>query len=127
MIGIYKITSPSGEIYVGQSVDIDKRISQHKSGNSSNKKLTASIKKYGWENHKVEIIVECDPEELNSKESEWIKFYKENYNVFNEDQGQPNYYGKGVETIVWQIQIRKDKQVEMKEAINAVRKTFKNV
>lgn len=126
MIGIYKITSPENEIYVGQSINIDKRIKQHKKGSCSNKKLTESIKKYGWENHKVEIIVECDPEELNSKESEWIKFYKENYTVFNQPQGQPNYYGENVETIVWQIQIRKDKQVEMKEAINAVRKTFKN-
>lgn len=44
-----------------------------------------------------------------------------------EKKGKEKYYGEGVETIVWQIQIRKDKQVEMKEAINAIRKTFKNV
>lgn len=44
-----------------------------------------------------------------------------------EKKGKEKYYGENVETIVWQIQIRKDKQVEMKEAINAIRKTFKNV
>lgn len=89
MIGIYKITSPDGKVYVGQSIDIEKRFNQHKTGNSSNKKLTESIKKYGWENHIIEVILECDIEELNNKESEWIKFYKENYTVFNDTQGRP--------------------------------------
>lgn len=43
-----------------------------------------------------------------------------------EKKGKESFYGEGVETIMWQIKIRKDKQVEMKEAINEVRKTFKN-
>ena len=30
MIGIYKIESPSGKIYIGQSWDIDHRISDYK-------------------------------------------------------------------------------------------------
>ena len=40
-------------------------------------------------------------------------------------QGKEPYYGEGVETVIWQIKIRKDKQVEMKEQINKVRKKFK--
>ena len=30
MVGIYKITNPSGKIYIGQSVNIDNRISSYK-------------------------------------------------------------------------------------------------
>ena len=30
MIGIYKITSPSGKIYIGQSKDIEKRFKAYK-------------------------------------------------------------------------------------------------
>ena len=30
MIGIYKITNPNGKVYIGQSVDIEKRLSNYK-------------------------------------------------------------------------------------------------
>jgi len=37
-IGIYKITSPKGKTYIGQSINIEKRFKEHK--NSINKKQT---------------------------------------------------------------------------------------
>lgn len=80
MVGIYKITSPSGKIYVGQSIDIDRRVSYYRrlkcAGQS---KLYASLKKYGWDSHKFEIICECRKEELNDLEVSYIGFY----NSFN--------------------------------------------
>lgn len=73
MIGIYKITSPSGKIYIGQSVNIEKRFEYYKYINSikNQAKLYNSFKKYGIEQHKFEIIEECSIEQLNEKEIYW--------------------------------------------------------
>ena len=39
MIGIYKITNPIVEIYIGKAINIEKRITQHKNNLSINYKL----------------------------------------------------------------------------------------
>jgi len=76
MIGIYKITSPSGRIYIGQSVDIDTRWIYYRNLTcKSQPKIYNSLKKYGAENHIFEIIEECGLEELNNKEGYWQDFY----------------------------------------------------
>jgi len=57
MIGIYKITSPSKKIYIGQSVDIERRFKWHKKHTiKTNGKLSNSFKKYGADNHVFEIV-----------------------------------------------------------------------
>lgn len=82
MTGIYKITNPKGKIYIGQSIDINKRFNRYKSLQCKGQpKLYNSIKKYGWENHITEIIEECLEGHLLEKETFW-KIY---YNVLNED------------------------------------------
>eukprot|EP00966_Prymnesium_polylepis_P271265 6267517-Prymnesium_polylepis.1 len=53
---LYKITSPSGKSYVGQTVWPTTRMSRHKNGKSKCRYLAAAIKKYGWENMTVEIL-----------------------------------------------------------------------
>ena len=53
MIGIYKITSPTGRIYIGQSVNIERRFKQHKRKTKNykpNTLLINSFNKYGAEN-----------------------------------------------------------------------------
>lgn len=78
MIGIYKITSPSNKIYIGQSVNIDKRKQSYKglySGVLKQPKISNSIIKYKWENHIFEIIEECDVENLDDREQYWKLFY----------------------------------------------------
>lgn len=81
MIGIYKITSPSGKVYIGQSVNIEKRFKQYqflyKIKNQT--KLYNSFKKYGIDAHLVEIIIECEEAELNDLE----RYYQDLYNVIN--------------------------------------------
>lgn len=75
-IGIYKITNPKGKIYIGQSVDINRRWNEHKYSNKEELiKLYRSFKKYGWENHLFEIIEECSLELLNEREIYWGLFY----------------------------------------------------
>jgi hypothetical protein len=82
--GIYKITSPTGKIYIGQSVDIKRRYSSYKKSCSKHQiKLCRSIKKYGWNKHIFEIIHKCDKSELNDLEKYYIKLY----NTFNSVHG----------------------------------------
>ena len=57
MIGIYKITSPSNRIYIGQTVDFIKRKSHYRNLKRNHQiRLFNSIKKYGWDKHKLELI-----------------------------------------------------------------------
>lgn len=83
MIGIYKITNPLYEVYIGRSSNIKIRILQHKN-NSSNEKLKKSIDIHGWENHKVEVICECKPEMLKQKEAFYISEYQRTHTCMNE-------------------------------------------
>jgi len=84
MVGIYKITNPSGKIYIGQSLNIKRRWNEHKySINKQQPKLFNSFKKHGWGKHIFEILEECSIEQLNEKEIYWKKYYlnkvKENW------------------------------------------------
>lgn len=57
--GIYKITSPSEKIYIGQSWTIKKRWSHYRRGiKPEQRHIFNSLQKYGWEAHKFEIIHE---------------------------------------------------------------------
>lgn len=79
-IGIYKIISPSGRIYIGQSWDIEGRKRAHRNS-THNLLLNKSIKKYGFNNHEFNIIHELpkDVEQsiLNTYEIFYIAQYKE--------------------------------------------------
>ncbi len=77
-IGIYKIISPSNKVYIGQSINIEKRFNYYKKMNcKSQPKLYNSFIKYGIANHQFHIICLCKIEELNIKE----RYYQEIYDV----------------------------------------------
>lgn len=76
-IGIYKIENlVNGKIYVGQSIDIERRWKQHsqelRSNRHFNYHLQNSWNKHGGDNFLFDILDECSEENLNSKESCWI-------------------------------------------------------
>jgi group I intron endonuclease len=76
MIGIYKITNPNNKIYIGQSVNINSRFYSYKSLKCKEQpKIYRSLLKYGVENHKFEIITECDILKLNELERYYQEFY----------------------------------------------------
>lgn len=77
MIGIYKIKSPTNRIYIGQSLDIEKRFSQYNriKNCKSQIKLHRSFLKHGVESHVFEIIEECNIELLNERERFWQDYY----------------------------------------------------
>lgn len=74
-IGIYKIVSPSGRVYVGQSIDIKQRIKKYKNNCKTQVRLKRSFDKYGFKNHTFTIIEECDITSLNKRERYWQDFY----------------------------------------------------
>lgn len=74
--GIYKITSPSNKIYIGQAIDITKRWAKYKRLNCKRQpKLYNSFIKYSVEKHLFEVIEYCDIEQLNTRERYWQDFY----------------------------------------------------
>lgn len=76
--GIYKITSPSNRIYIGQSIDIERRKNTYRRVETCIKrqiKIYNSLMKYGWEAHIFEIIEECSFDKLNVRERYWQEFY----------------------------------------------------
>lgn len=74
--GIYKITSSSGRVYIGQSINIIKRVGNYKCLScEKQRRICNSVKKYGWEEHIFEIVEECNIEDLNCRERYWQDFY----------------------------------------------------
>lgn len=83
MVGIYKITSPSGKVYIGQSWDIERRWKGYrgKSPNGNTSKLAASFIKYGVENHIYELThslpEDISQETLDTYEQFYIDAYRD--------------------------------------------------
>ena len=80
--GIYKITSPSGRVYIGKANDINRRWSEYRTLHKSIQgqiKLYRSFLKYKVENHIFEILEKCNKESLNERE----RHYQDFYNVLN--------------------------------------------
>jgi predicted GIY-YIG superfamily endonuclease len=88
-IGIYKIENLlNGKVYIGQSVNIEKRWSTHKSELEKkyhyNIHLQSAWNKYGGDNFEFSIVEECNIDQLNQCEIYWIaKFdsYENGYNL----------------------------------------------
>lgn len=82
MTGIYKIVSPSGRIYIGQSWDIFDRLRKYRSLRcKAQSKLYNSLLKYGFNEHIFEVVQEfpydISQEVLNNYEFFYWKQYIE--------------------------------------------------
>lgn len=79
---IYKITSPTNRIYIGQTISLNRRLSAYKRNDcKGQKRLFNSFNVYGFDNHKFEVIEECDVELLNKRE----RYYQDFYNVLSKN------------------------------------------
>lgn len=102
-MNIYKLTSPSGKVYIGQTKNtIELRWNQHirswerwkrertKKGGST--KLYFALDKYPPENWKIEILCKCSlREELDEKEEYYIQSYnsiEDGYNITKGGSGR---------------------------------------
>jgi group I intron endonuclease len=73
---IYKITNPTGKIYIGCTIDWKRRFSEYRRLSMvGQRKLYNSLKKYGYENHVFEIIEECNETMLHEREIYYINYY----------------------------------------------------
>jgi group I intron endonuclease len=74
---IYKISSPSDRLYIGKAKNLRKRVNSHKSASKKdlNILLHNSIRKYGWDAHKLEILEHVENSLLNEREVALIKEY----------------------------------------------------
>ena len=80
MIGIYKITSPSNRVYIGQSIDIDFRFKAYQRIDCKEQpKLFNSLNKYGVDSHKFDVVIECELNNLNELE----RYYQDLYSVIS--------------------------------------------
>lgn len=101
--GIYSIRA-TNHIYIGKSVNIEKRWHRHSwllsHGKHLNKFLQAIVGKYGSDSLAFDVLQECESEQLNSLEVEWIKRYRssETLEVINMTNGgtggAPNFYSE---------------------------------
>lgn len=95
MTCIYKITSPTDKVYIGQTVNFNQRVRHYKSLICrAQPKLYNSLKKHGWDNHKAEILFELrediNPEMLTYWEQFFMDYYKGlGYNLLNIREAGP--------------------------------------
>ena len=83
MIGIYSITDNlTGNMYIGKSTDIKRRFTEHKTPKArGNDRLHKDIQEKGIENFTFSVLEECNIDDLNLKELQYIKIYQPFYNT----------------------------------------------
>ena len=121
-IGIYKIENLSNhKVYIGQSVHIEKRWSEHCIPNNQNKSLISkAIFLEGKTNFSFSILEECKPEELDDKEQFYIKKYNSitpnGYNMTSGGYSQNENFSKyNKETLLSIISDIKNTSLSFKE------------
>jgi group I intron endonuclease len=56
MVGIYKVTSPTGKVYIGQSWEVEGRLNCYRKGKCHKGRIKNSLISHGPENHTYEIV-----------------------------------------------------------------------
>lgn len=81
--GIYKITSPTGRVYIGQSRNLKRRLTEYKlkSKVKYQPRIIYSFDKHGVEKHQFDIIEYCSEEQLNCSE----RFWQDEFDVLGKD------------------------------------------
>jgi group I intron endonuclease len=115
--GIYKITNKiNGHSYIGQSLNIEQRWTEHKkcinNTESWDRSLYKAIRKYGLDNFSWEIIEECSEENLDNRETYWIDYYNSYNDGYNQTMGGSGTHGNSLKIT--------------KEQVNEIRSLLKN-
>lgn len=89
-MGIYKLNfNNTSKVYIGQSVNIERRFKSHSYIGGKGKKLQEAFKLYGKPN--LEILHICDKDKLNTLEINYIKYFDSFNNGFNSTEGGEVY------------------------------------
>ena len=99
---IYKLTSPSNKVYIGQTIQpLQTRIYQHarKNNQSSCRLLNHAIKKHGINKFDICVVVECSRDKLNAYEQYYIQLFNSlSPNGYNLTSGGDGNYHVSLET-----------------------------
>jgi len=84
--GVYIIKNRiNNSVYIGSSIYIKSRISQHKytfrNNKNSNKYLQEFYNKYGFDGFYFEVLEYCDKSILKQREQYYLNLYKEKFNI----------------------------------------------
>lgn len=83
-IGIYKLTSPSGKVYIGQSWNVERRKYIYSVGHcKAQRHLYNSLMKYGFERHRFEVIRKF----TQDVEQSTLDYYEQFYMDMHTGQG----------------------------------------
>lgn len=84
-VGVYKIVSPDGVVYVGSSSDLRSRILSHKRLLNKGEHHVKSMQRQ-WEDGSggfvFEVLENCEIADLITKEREWVRRFEQVHNVF---------------------------------------------
>lgn len=82
--GIYCLTFPSGKSYIGQSIDIERRVSVYRRGACKcQRRLYNALTKYGFDSFKWIVLEECERTELDEFESFYIHYFNTSSTGYN--------------------------------------------
>lgn len=133
-MGIYKYQNKiNGKVYIGQSVDIEKRYQQHiydaKNRPERGTGVDLAIRKYGIEAFDFQIIEECSKNQLDEKEVYWISYYDSFNNGYNRTPGgsvlRGNDHPRAIldEDQVWEIRELYGLHIKRSEVFNLFKHT----
>lgn len=123
---VYKLTSPSGKIYIGMTMQpLEKRF-MNGHGYKGCPAIWKAIQKYKWENFKHEVLLDgLTKEEAEQKEIELITFYKSNQKGFGYNiENGGNVLGTHSEETKRKISEANKGRIITKESIEKRRKTI---
>ena len=92
IIGVYYICNNfTGQYYIGQTIDINRRRKEHlndlRKNKHENAHLQHSYNKYGEKYFTFKIIIQCSKDKLNFYEKYYIQLYDSEKNGFNMNEG----------------------------------------
>ena len=129
--GIYKYTNMiNRKVYIGLSTNIAKRKNYHHEAITDendvryNYHFYTSMRKYGYENFKFEILEECPKEKLREREMYYIALYESNNPSKGYNKTSGGEFGEHYTRCVYQIDLHTGKIVHefnsIKEADESV-------
>lgn len=84
MVGIYKITNPKNEVYIGGTRNLRHRLNEYRCGAKKSQRLIyESIQLFGWGSHVFEIAHEL-PKDVSE---DVLVSYEQTYMDFHKDAG----------------------------------------
>ena len=76
IVCVYKITSPSGKVYVGSTINYRERLSSYKRLDCKQQaRLYNSFIKYGFENHLIDMLENCVKDNVREREAYYGKIF----------------------------------------------------